>query len=123
MGKFIRSMSKVMAVAAIFGVLAGTVQASPPGGNRYDVHYVAGYSTDVFTLTFRGGEDAVVAIDGDNTSDLDLYVYDENGNLIGADTDGSDLCVVRFHPRWTGPFRIEVRNMGRNGNRYEIAAA
>jgi hypothetical protein len=123
MGGYPRAASKWLAVAAIFGVLTATVEASPPGGPKYDVHRVEAESTDVFYLTFSGGEDAMVAIDGDGDTDLDLYVYDEHGFLIGYDNDGTDVCVVRFLPRWTGVFRIEVRNLGRVYNDYEIAAA
>jgi hypothetical protein len=115
--------TKVLAMVAILGVSAGSVDAGTPGGRKYDVHTVNGNSTDIFRVTFYGGEDAVVAINGDHDTDLDLYVYDENGNLIGSDTDGTDTCVVRFHPKWTGTFRIEVRNLGRVYNKYEIAAA
>ena len=59
-------------------------------------------------------------VDGD--TDLDLYVYDENGILIASDTDSTETCVVRFWPKWTGAFRIEVRNLGTVYNRYEIVA-
>jgi len=85
------------------------------------VHRVEAYSTDRFQVSFFGDQDAAVIISGDGDTDLDLYVYDENGNLIGSDTDSSDDCVVRFHPRWTGSFRIEVRNLGRVYNQYQIA--
>ena len=94
--------------------------AGPVGGPKYDVHCVTAYSTDTFYVTFRGYEDAAVLISGDGGTDLDLFVYDANGNLISADTDGSDDCVVRFMPYRTGTFRIEVRNLGCVYNRYAI---
>lgn len=42
--------------------------------------------------------------------DFDLYIYDENGNLVQQDvTTSSDaLCVIT--PRWTGPFRMIVKS-------------
>jgi hypothetical protein len=101
---------------------APALHACPVGGMKYDVHRVDAFSTDVFHVVFYGGEDAVVVVDGDGDTDLDLYVYDENGHLIGSDTDATDYCVVRFHPRWTGPFRIEVRNLGSVYNVYDITA-
>ena len=73
-----------------------------------------------FYETFRGGEVSVVRINGDGDTDLDVYVYDENGNLIASDTDGLDFCVVRFVPSWTGQFRIVVRNLGGVYNRFTI---
>ncbi len=76
--------------------------------------------TDVYTVRCRGGESTTVIVSGDGDTDLDLYVYDENGNLITYDNDGSDDCVVSFNPRWTGPFRIKIKNLGRVYNRYNM---
>lgn len=69
-------------------------------------------------ILFRGGDLAEVAIVGDGDTDLDLYVYDENGNLVGSDTDYSDNCYVSFYPKWTGSFKILVINRGSVYNRY-----
>lgn len=80
----------------------------------------AGY-TDTWTIRFRGGEAAYVVVSGDGDTDLDLYVYDENGNFITSDTDYSDDCVVSFTPRWTGVFYIKIVNRGRVYNRYVLA--
>jgi hypothetical protein len=74
--------------------------------------------TDVYHMTFRAGETAAIRVIGDGSTDLDLYVYDENGNLIACDNDLSDNCVVVFTPRWSGTFRIEVVNRGGVWNRY-----
>jgi hypothetical protein len=53
----------------------------------------------IFNETFRGGELAVVSIVGDGTTDLDLYVFDNNGNLvaraIGLTDLDSTLCLPR----------------------------
>lgn len=77
-------------------------------------------STDNYTITFRGGERAVVLVSGDGDSDLDLYVYDENGNLVCRDDDESDDMVCAWTPRWTGRYRIQIRNLG-IANEYVIA--
>lgn len=62
----------------------------------------------------------MVIVNGDGDTDLDLYVYDENGNLMGKDIDYSDYCVVSWTPRWTGPFTIKIKNRGSVYNRYKI---
>jgi hypothetical protein len=82
---------------------------------------VAACSFDTFVVTFRGGETAVVAVSGDGDTDLDLFVYDEIGHPIAADEGPTDDCRVCFCPRWTGPFRIVVRNLGPVSNVYAIA--
>jgi hypothetical protein len=85
-------------------------RVSGPGSTTTVVRRVG---TDVFSnVVFRGGETAMVMISGDGDSDLDLYVFDERGNLICQADSRTDAEICRWTPRWTGPFRIEVRNLG-----------
>lgn len=94
-----------------------TTRGAVPGPKRiYD--RVEGNTTDIWRFTFRGGETAIVGVSGDGDTDLDLYVYDENGNFITSDTDYGDNCLVTFTPRWTGTFIIKIKNLGRVYNRY-----
>lgn len=73
-----------------------------------------------YNVRFRGGEPAVLAISGDGDTDLDLYVYDENGNQIcRADRAGDDE-ICRWTPRWTGTFRITVVNLGGVYNNFRM---
>ena len=77
--------------------------------------------TDVYEdLVFEGGEYAHIALRGDGDTDLDLKVYDENGNEIDTSTGSTDREAVSFTPRWTGPFRIEIKNYGRVYNDYTL---
>ena len=41
-----------------------------------------------------------------------VYLCRENGNLICRSTRYGDDEFCRWNPRWTGPFRIQVRNLG-----------
>lgn len=90
------------------------------GGPKRIVDRVLGGYTDTWTIRFRGGEPAYVVVSGDGDTDLDLYVYDQNGNLIDSDTDSTDDCVAAFNPRWTGVFYIKIKNLGRVYNRYVL---
>lgn len=90
------------------------------GGPRAATYVVEARATDIFRVFFRGGEPAAVGISGDGDTDLDLLVYDENGNLICRADGPSDDEICRWTPLWTGVFRIEVRNLGRVWNRYRI---
>lgn len=90
------------------------------GGPVRHADRVNARSTDTYTIRFRGGEPALVIVSGDGDTDLDLYVYDENGNFIASDTDSSDDCVVTFNPRWTGPFKIKIKNYGNVYNNYVL---
>ncbi len=82
------------------------------GGPRQWRSMVSGGVTDVYRVTFRGGEPAGVAVSGDGDSDLDLYVHDENGNLICKDDDRTDDMICRWRPAWTGVFTIRIKNRG-----------
>lgn len=89
---------------------------SGPGRRRT---VVGNRMTDQFRVTFRGGESARVLVSGDGDSDLDLFVYDDNGNLICRDDDSTDDMICGFTPRWTGTFTIRVKNLGA-ANEYVI---
>jgi hypothetical protein len=81
---------------------------------------VSARSVDTFTDTFRASEGALVSIRGDGDTDLDCWVYDENGNEIDSDTDGTDHCVLSWTPRWRGTFEIRVSNLGSMSNCYTL---
>ena len=51
--------------------------------------------------------------------DFDLYVYDENGNLVQQDVSTSSDALCLITPRWTGPFRLMVKS-ARGFSRYNI---
>jgi len=96
----------------------GTLGATTGPIVHHDQVYARHY--DDFAVNFYAGELARVAVVGDGDTDLDLYIYDANGNLIVADTDYSDRCLVQFVPRWTGTFRVRVVNNGYVSNRYVL---
>lgn len=97
------------------------VERGARGGPRTANDCVLARSTDLYTITFRGGEDAVVSVIGDGDTDLDVYVYDENGHLLVSDRGYSDRALVAWRPIWTGPFLIEIRNLGLVYNCYGLA--
>lgn len=99
--------------------VAGAASRGRAEGPGRSVTVVRTGATDVFNSVFRGGERAYVAISGDGDSDLDLFVYDENNNLICRSNTAGDDESCAWQPRWTGRFRIEVRNLG-VANRYVI---
>lgn len=90
------------------------------GGPKSGYGTVYARSYTYYTAKFWANEIAEVVVSGDGDTDLDLYVYDENGNLITSDTDYTDDCYVRFYPRWTGSFTIKIVNRGGVYNNYVI---
>jgi hypothetical protein len=91
------------------------------GGPKRGQFSVRARSTDQFTIAFTAGRLAEIALSGDGDTDLDLYVYDSNNNLIASSEDYTDDCYVSWVPRWTGTFIIKVVNRGGVYNRYVLA--
>lgn len=107
--------------------LIENIDAEAKGAHRGSVngpsrHYdsVNGNSTDTYNISFIANELAEILVSGDGDTDLDLYVYDSNGNLIAKDTDYTDDCYVRWVPAWTGRFIVKIVNRGPVYNRYAL---
>ena len=90
-------------------------------GPRQLYGQVASATRREHTIEFRGGEPAVVYDSGDGDSDLDVFVYDESGQLVASATGPRDECVARWKPERQGRFRVEVRNLGSASNWYWMA--
>lgn len=104
--------------------LANSVELSRQvvGGPKRTVEVVEPLHSDVYKITFRGGEVARAAVSGDGDTRLDLYVYDENGNIITSQVGPGDDCLASWVPSWTGIFVLKVVNRGLLPNRYVIVA-
>lgn len=100
-------------------LLEGTSRGAV-GGPCYTKDRVLAKDYTDYAVKFWANELAEVCLSGDGDTDLDLYVYDSNGNLIGSDTDYTDDCVVRWVPAWTGTFVIRVVNRGMVYNNFVI---
>ena len=107
--------------------LIDNIDAEAKGAQRGSVngpsrHYDAinGQSTDTYQISFIANVLAEILVSGDGDTDLDLYVYDSNGNLIAYDESYSDDCYVRWVPAWTGRFFIKIVNRGPVYNNYVI---
>lgn len=107
-----------------FAALALAVESEQPrgreGGPSCGTFRLDPLSFQAFTEEFEASELARVVLRGDGDTDLDLFIYDENGNLIDSDTDGTDVCICEWTPRWKGPFEIRVVNLGLVWNQYQI---
>lgn len=91
------------------------------GGAKYGEGRVFGKSYTDYQVKFWASELAEVIVVGDGDNDLDLYVYDSNGNLIASDTDYTDQCVCRWIPAWTGAFTLRIVNRGAIYSDFAIA--
>ena len=81
---------------------------------------VSAHDSDSWTITLVKDEYTLITVIGDGDTDLDIYLYDENGNLIDKDIDDSDNCVVEVTPKWSGKFTLKVKNLGNVYNNYTL---
>jgi hypothetical protein len=64
---------------------------------------------DDMTLNLRSGVNyAIVGVCDEDCNDIDLAIYDDNGNLISSDVQRNDLPVLKVSPRWNARFKIRV---------------
>jgi hypothetical protein len=120
-----RQIARVLSVAALtipLGLSSGVASAEPIGGTLTDRSWLDGQDRQSITLTCRGGEQTRVCVRGDGSTDLDLYVFDDSGRLLGSDTGSGDHCHVNFRPDWTGRVTLRIVNLGWMSNRYTVKA-
>jgi len=117
-----KAMKAMKLVVVLMGILwtAGALHAEPVQGSIFHTDAVLARHIDTYTVTLRAGETTRIQVSGDGDTDLDLFVYDQNGNLIASDTDYTDDCVVTVTPRWTGVFYVRIVNRGSVYNQYTL---
>lgn len=95
-----------------YSFVDGDAGLLPQGGSQ--VVSVTLYKNNTYVMIAGGCEDAY---------DVDLVVYDDNGRVVGRDTDNSPVAATReITPRWTGTFYIKVTmyNSTWNGAHYVL---
>jgi hypothetical protein len=89
--------------------LVGSGVLGPGQAEYFDVALRGGVSYRVYVAPVEPGVD------------FDLYVYDENGNLVEQDTRTASDALCYINPRWTGPFRLKVKSArGLSGYRIRV---
>lgn len=61
------------------------------------------------TTLFRGNSYMIIAAGDSGVRDLDIQLYDENGNLIDDDDDNDSTPIVEVSPSWSGTFYVVVK--------------
>ena len=100
-------LAVVMLAVNVVPAWAGAIPSPRRGEYR-----IAARSYRTFSVRFRAYEVARVVVEGDGDTDLDLYIYNEDGALVASDDDSSDYCVAEWVPRRTQTYTIKVVNRG-----------
>lgn len=90
------------------------------GGAVYKEDFVYSRGRTIHDIRFNGGRFAEIGVHSLDGADLDLYIYDENDNLIAYDERNAQNAYCSFNPRWTGVFQIIVKNNARYNAVYEL---
>jgi hypothetical protein len=83
-----------------------------------------GGQDDITLSLSQGVSYAIIGVCDDDCRDIDLQLYDDNGNLVASDVERDDLPILKIVPRWSARFTIRV-SMSRCANspcRYGIGA-
>jgi len=95
---------------------------SPTLGTQRLYDRVQAYSKNTYTVGLRGGERTYIEVYGDGDTDLDLFVYDANGNFVVSDTRYSPNAGIWLIPNYTSTYTIVVKNNGRVYNDFMLVA-
>jgi hypothetical protein len=101
-------------------LIASFVHGGPEGGPKPDLLEIKPYQTVSQQLSFRGGELATVIASSRGSSDVDLYVFDESGNVVAWDDNPLDAGAAEWIPERGSRFAYVVRNTGPSRDIIEI---
>ncbi|WP_420569685.1 hypothetical protein [Thalassovita sp.] len=90
-------------------------------GQVYSITSIRAGGTDTYPpLPYTGGEYAEVYVEGQASTDLNLFVHDAKGRLVCSDTDISAIAYCGWRPAQTGGFTIIVMNQGGAASSYSL---
>jgi hypothetical protein len=109
--------------------IATPVQAQIGAGNltgsfstiHRGFYIVEADSANTHRMSVRRNQVVTVRINGDDDTDLDLFVYDPYGQIVGQDLSRDDNETVTFRARMSGTYTIRVSNLGDVWNEYSLA--
>lgn len=84
-----------------------------------------GQSVLIRTTLLAGNTYKIASAGCEDGFDVDIAVFDENGNFVSGDRDTSQLAVADVRPAWSGTFFIKVtmHNSTWNGAHYVVQYA
>jgi len=82
------------------------------GGATSWVRDISARSSVSYNLRAQGGYVWNIIAAGDGDTDVDMEVFDQNGNLICRDIAPYTRAGCSFTPAWTGNFTVRITNLG-----------
>jgi hypothetical protein len=117
----LKSKLAMVVLAAVVAIAPLAVAGSAQAASGSDSFCVLPYEYVDYEEVVYGGDTFLVTVVGSGNSDLDLFVYDEFGNLIASDTSIGAFSQVWVLPCYTQWMTIRVVNNGGAFDCYTIA--
>lgn len=105
----------VFAVGSFLGTAAAAKTA-----NSNSMYRINAYATRYHSYQMNRGETVKVQLTGDGDTDLDLYVYDENGKLISKSETYSDREYAYITANMRTSITVKVVNRDDVYNDYDL---
>lgn len=83
--------------------------------------FVEGRSSTSIQESFDGGVGAIIELEGDGSSDLDLVVVNSKGDEVCASLKFEDREVCEWYPVETQTYQITIINHGNGGNNFKLS--
>ena len=77
--------------------------------------------TDTYRITLEGGQEyMIVSFCDSDCDDVDLYLYNNNGDLIDEDVELDDYPIVSASPKGRSRYQVEIAIPGCNAGRCTV---
>ena len=117
-----RTVRKLAGFVFVVLLLVASASASSAAGRGMLLRFVdrvAAFGSDRWVHAVEAGYHRL-EVEGDGDTDLDCFVRDRSGGLLGSDTDGTDYCIVTWYQSSDMQVSFRIDNLGRVYNRYEF---
>lgn len=108
-------------IAALIAEIRATAFKGRSGGPRVSLGLVRPQARNSYVELFEPSRTAVVYVEGDGDTDLELVVREADGEIICAQRGPGDIKMCVWTPTRSGGHMVEIRNDGMINNAYSLA--
>lgn len=108
-------------IAALVAEVRTTALKGRSGGPRVSLGLVRPRARNSYVEQFEPSRTAVVYVEGDGDTDLELVVREADGQIICEQRGPGDIKMCVWTPTRSGGHRVEILNGGMINNAYSLA--
>ena len=118
--KFIATAILAAGIPAVALANGSATTMSSPMESIVKYFTVGAFDQDSHSVYINAGELVYIKATGNGNSDLDMYVYDSNENLVVQDVRNTTDGYVTFTAGRSGTYYIDITNDGDEDNVYKL---